>query len=121
MTDKPRIRIEIPSTRRGIDNREAYRKFVAEGDKKEEPQTPTTKPFEFRNPDVVAQDYVRIPQLGKIISRFEVQGYNNLRWENTHFKLHENGLYMPAFPEFMIHFCNVILSSTQKQRQKAII
>ena len=32
--DKPRLRIEIPTTRRGIDNREAYRKFVAEGDKK---------------------------------------------------------------------------------------
>ena len=41
MTDKPRIRIEIPSTRRGIDNREAYRKFVAEGDKTPDVPLPT--------------------------------------------------------------------------------
>ena len=34
--NKPRLRIEIPTTRRGIDNREAYRKFVEEGDKTSE-------------------------------------------------------------------------------------
>jgi hypothetical protein len=37
--NKPRIRIEIPAMRRGMDNREAYRKFVEEGEETPEPET----------------------------------------------------------------------------------
>ena len=42
------------------------------------------------------------------ISRFELPGYNNTKWEKEHFKLHENGLYMPTPSIFMKHFKNVV-------------
>ena len=52
-------------------------------------------------------DYVQIPNLNKIISKFELQGFNNLNYENTHFKLFENGLFMPDPALFMKHFLNI--------------
>ena len=106
--EKPRFRIEIPTMRRGIDNREAYRKFVEEGDKTTGAEPQTSQPVTFSNKSIVAHDYVQIPQSKKLISKFEVQGYNNMNWQDTHFKLNENGFYMPTVPLFMEHFVNVV-------------
>ena len=72
------------------------------------------QPFDVKNPNIISHDYVQIPQLKKIISAFELKNYNNLNWKNTHFRLHENGLYMPIIPEFMTHFQNVIQSYKSK-------
>ena len=69
------------------------------------------------NPNIVAHDYIQIPKLRKVISRLEVQGYNNLNWEDTHFKLNENGLYMPTIPLFMQHLMNVIEAYKSKGKK----
>ncbi len=68
-----------------------------------------TEPFDFQNPDIVSHDYIQIPQFqGEVISKFEIPGHNNLNFQDTHFKLHDNGLYMPEVPLFMQHFRNVV-------------
>ena len=43
-----------------------------------------------------------------LISPFELEGHNNMNYDDTHLKLHENGLYMPTPLIFMTHFKNVI-------------
>ena len=53
-------------------------------------------------------DYLQIPGTNQIISKFEILGYNNLNWNDTHFKLAENSLYMPTPRIFMSHFVNVV-------------
>jgi len=42
-----------------------------------------------------------------VISPFELAGYNNMNYDNTHFKLLENGLYMPTPQIFAAHIRNV--------------
>src|SRR3989344_436539 len=66
------------------------------------------EPVDFQNPDIVKHDYVQIPETGRLISKFELQGYNGMNWTDQNFKLHESGLYMPEVPEFMTHFKNVV-------------
>jgi hypothetical protein len=58
-------------------------------------------------------EYVQIPGTNKLISKFELEDYNNLNWNDTHFKLQENGLYMPNPAIFMTHFKNVVESQKQ--------
>ncbi len=53
-------------------------------------------------------EYLRIPGTNTIISKFELPDYNNLNWKETHFKLQENGLFMPTPNLFMPHFMNVV-------------
>ena len=77
---------------------------------KEETQKEKNEPFEFQNSEIVKSDYIQIPGTEKVISRFEVQGYNNMTWEDTHFKLQENGLYMQTIKLFTTHFMNVLNS-----------
>lgn len=60
------------------------------------------------SPVITRSDYIQVPGYSGIISKFEVQGDNNLNWQETHFKLHDNGLYMPTTPFFMTHFTNVV-------------
>ena len=74
----------------------------------------STQPFISNNQNIIKSDYVQIPQLNKIISKFELPNYNNLNWQNTHFKLHENGLLMPTIPEFMTYFNDVVASYKSK-------
>lgn len=81
-----------------------------------EEETPKEKkePFEFQNSEIVKSDYIQIPGTEKVISKFEVQGYNNMNWDDTHFKLQENGLYMPTIKLFTTHFMNVLNSYNSK-------
>jgi len=51
-----------------------------------------------------------------IISPFEVIGYNHLTYENTNFKLIENGLYMPPPRIFGTHFNNVLEAKQGKRK-----
>ena len=103
--EKPRI--IIPKVYGGISIDEAYEKIMA-GSPVPDTSIPENQAFEFKNPDIVGSDYIRIPGINRVISRFELAGYNNMNWQNTHFKLHDNGLYMPTIPEFMQHFLNVL-------------
>ncbi|MCR4327597.1 MAG: YhaI family protein [Nanoarchaeota archaeon] len=80
-----------------------------------EPKKKNPEPQNFQtSANIVKSDYIQLPQFNKLISKFELLGYNNLNWEDTHFKLHENGLYMPLIPEFMTHFKNVVLAYQSK-------
>ena len=93
MTDKPRIRIEIPTMRRGIDNREAYRKFVEEGDRMPEPEPQTHAS--------VAHDkegMIYVPSTNIYIAK--ERSHLGLNWNATHEALKSEGLRMPTIPEF---------------------
>jgi len=102
---------------KGTDGREELKRVLAEAPKENENNQSSDsniKPFQFKNPDIVKSDYIQIPGADKVISKFEVAGYNNLNWQGTHFKLQENGLYMPVVPLFMTHFMNVLNSYNSK-------
>ena len=62
------------------------------------------------------REYLQIPGTNTIISYLEAQGYNSLNWNDTHFKLSENGLYMPAPESFMKHFVNVLQAYQKKTK-----
>ena len=73
------------------------------------------------NAKINLSDYVNIGINGLygspvLISKFEMQGYNNLNYEKTHFKLLENGLYMPSPEIFMAHFNNVMNAYNRKSK-----
>lgn len=75
---------------------------------KESEKQNSSEPFSFKNPNITKSDYVQIPGTGRVISKYEVSGYNNMNWQNTNFKLQENGLYMPTPKLFTAHFMNVL-------------
>lgn len=97
----------IPTEFMGVSTEDAYKR-VLEGTPKSDTPEPDASPTTFNNSNIVRSDYIKIPETKEIISRFELPGYNNMNWENTNFKLHDNGLYMPTIPDFMKHFLNVI-------------
>ena len=73
------------------------------------------------NAKINLSDYVNIGINGLygspgLISKFELPGYNNLDYEKTHFKLLENGLYMPSPAIFMTHFNNVMNAYNRKSK-----
>src|SRR3989338_5796202 len=109
-------RIIIPDNFMGINTAEAYRKVMEESKKPETQIQDNLNPLAI-NPNFVKHDYVQIPGANRVISRFEVLGYNDLNWENTHFKLHDNGLYMPTIPLFMQYFMNVLNSYKSKGKK----
>ena len=103
--------IKIPREFAGINGKEAYERIMNEvsGEKdNSENKNSENGVFEFKNSNIVKSDYIQIPGTGKVISKYEIAGHNNLNWQDTHFKLHENGLYMPVIPLFSKHFVNVI-------------
>ena len=108
------MKLNIPTSFMGRDSREAYEKIMNEKEKPEASPIIPQSSFVFPNPNITKSDYLQIPNTGKVISKFELQGYNNLDWEKTHFKLQENGLYMPVIPLFINHFMNVINSYNSK-------
>ena len=120
MTNKPKI--TIPETFMGVQVAGAMERVLAK-EKSQEPAKGTAsgsvQPFEFSNKDINPRDYLQISQLNKIISKFELPGYNDMNWQDTHFKLHQNGIYMPTIPEFMTHFQNVI-DSYKSQGKKPL-
>ena len=56
--------------------------------------------------------YILIPSTNEFIAREET--HKNLTWENAHYALQEDGLYMPSPRAFMLHFLNVISASNGK-------
>jgi hypothetical protein len=105
--------IKIPTSFMGVDSKEAYERIMNRKEESEV-QNKTQPAFKFKNLNITKSDYIQIPETEKVISKFELSGYNNLTWEETHFKLHENGLYMPVIPLFMNYFINVLNSYNSK-------
>ncbi|MFC1682290.1 hypothetical protein ACFL0X_01595 [Nanoarchaeota archaeon] len=65
--------------------------------------------------EIDPKQFVKTPT-GELISLFELPGYNKLNWEQTHFKLADNGLYMPKPETFMPHFANVVDAFNRKSK-----
>ena len=83
------------------------------------------EPFKFRKSINFAHDFVQIPGLNKVISKYEVGGLERIKinekedgqkvefdkgmsWYEGHRRLQEKGLYMPTITEFISHFKNVV-------------
>jgi len=86
---------------------------------KEPDKTSTKSTKSTKNPDkspkpiqtktnITPSDYIQIPQTNIIISKFEIQGLNNLNYEQTHKKILKQGLHMPTPKTFMSHFSNIL-------------
>jgi hypothetical protein len=64
--------------------------------------------------DIDRSEYLKVPGVTGInggpvlVSKYELQGFNNLNYEGTHRKLIGGGLYMPPPGIFMPHFKNVV-------------
>ena len=86
----------------GIDTQEAYRKVMAEPEEEKKPER--TNPLSIKA-NINAKDYIRIPGSNTVISRNEL--HKGLNWENTHYALADNGLFMPPPSLFMPFYINV--------------
>jgi len=64
------------------------------------------------NANIDPSEYVRIPSTDILIARKEK--FQNLNWEDTHYKLAENGLFMPAPALFIKYFSDVISAREKK-------
>ncbi|MDD5133046.1 MAG: hypothetical protein PHD81_03055 [Candidatus Nanoarchaeia archaeon] len=76
---------------------------------KKEPEiiTPNTQ---FNTDDFIQLDIDGLYGNKALISPYELQGFNNLNYNNTHEKLIANGLYMPT-PEIFMHFFMKIINA----------
>jgi hypothetical protein len=110
--EKPRI--IFPKIIFGVPVEGAMERVLA-GQPTPQPEPEASVPI--NNPNIVNSDYIKIPQIGKAISRLELPDYNNLNWQDTHFKLHDNGLYMPSPATFMQHFMNVLEAYKSKGKK----
>ena len=93
MTNKPRI--EIPKTWAGIDTREAYRKFVEEGDRTPEPEPSVNA--SGKNLD----GFVYNPLTNLYMAK--ERSHLGLNWNQTHKALNSEGKRMPTIPEFRLY------------------
>ena len=114
MTNK--LNIKIPKTFMGLPVEGAMERILEKerSQSQEQPDDSKNQPFQVNNPNIVSHDYIQIPQLKRLISTYELKDYNNMNWQDTHFKLQETGLLMPTIPEFMTHFINVVKSYQSK-------
>ena len=110
--------------------RDAEERKRQEGEQRNKPEdssTQTTSPVSDTTTNQPLQvnsdlkDYIQVGMAGihgvqVVISPFELQGYNNLNYEKTHFKLLENGLYMPTPRIFMKHFNNLLEAKEGKRK-----
>src|SRR3989344_2687441 len=87
----------------GIDTREAYERLLREedSDKNKKPE------FQLINAraNINQQDYIRVPNTDTLISRAEQ--HKGLDWNNAHYNLADNGLFMPTPALFLPYFVNV--------------
>lgn len=98
--------MKLPDKIFGVDTGEAYKKFL-EGTRQSK-RTPDENredsPLEVKT-NLVLHDYIRIPGTNIIIGRETVN--KNLTWENIHYALADNGLFMPTPALFTTYFMSV--------------
>src|SRR6056297_1927976 len=119
--------LKLPDEFEGINGKEAYERILAEAEKqkynkeqeeKREQSQNNQEPIDFQNPNITKHDYIQIPGHNKVISKYELQGYNNLNWRQQHFKLQDNGLYMPTPKIFIDHLLNVVDVYNSNEKKK---
>ena len=106
---KHEIKPLVPVSTEGL---EETARALLEGKPEESDESSQGAPF-HTNAQIELSDYVQVGIKGLfgnpvLISKFELPGHNNLNYEKTHFKVFENGLYMPTPAIFMKYFINVI-------------
>jgi len=113
------MKTKIPDKFMGISTKEAYESFVERTKNKELDKDETkdvTKSLSVPA-DIKLEDYIQIPNTyNLVISKYEPDEFKGLKWEETHFKLHENGLFMPSPALFMPYFLNVIEAHKGKRK-----
>src|SRR3989344_4990651 len=87
----------------GIDTREAYERLLREEDSGKN-KKPEFQPINVRA-NINQQDYIRVPNTDTLISRAEQ--HKGLDWNNAHYNLADNGLFMPTPALFLPYFVNV--------------
>lgn len=98
---------KIPDKLFGIKVEGAYERFLEKAEKEKaddkiiEPKAQVIRTRANINPS----DYIQIPGTSSLISKSE--SYKGKKWDETHYVLAENGLYMPTPSLFMMHFLNV--------------
>jgi len=99
--------MKLPKTFMGAEVKGAYQNYLDRQKNKTEQETPVKQPLSVQA-NIDRADYVNIPNTNIIIAKFEPDKYKEIDWEGTHFKLAENGLYMPPPALFMFYFVSVI-------------
>jgi len=86
----------------------AYEKFLKSSKKSSAKKKKKTSKRKILTPaDIKGEDYIQIPNTNSLIARVEVKDYKGKTWDETHYALAENGLYMPTPNLFMNHFLYV--------------
>ena len=100
--------MKLPDRIFGISTQEAYKKYLEESKQKKETSKVTSKqsgqPLEIKA-TITLSDYIQIPNTNKLISKEEI--HKGLTWEDTHYALADNGLFMPSPALFMPYFLTV--------------
>lgn len=96
--------MKLPRTVFGVDTSKAYEDYVA-GAKQKTATKPNINQGLNVNPNINGQDYIRIPNTNIVIAKQE--SYKGLKWEQTHFALAENGLFMPTPALFVPYFLSI--------------
>ena len=95
--------MNLPKTVFGVNTEKAYENYAAGAVKK------ASKPGAHQglnvNASINGQDYIRIPNTKILIAKQE--SYKGMKWEETHFALAENGLFMPTPALFMPYFLSI--------------
>ncbi len=104
---------KIPDNFMGKPVEGAMEKVLANQTAKSQPQSQSSPEQSVNVPaNINPADYVRIPGTTTLISKYEQ--FKGLKWEPTHFKLAENGLFMPTPALFMPYFLNVVKAHEKK-------
>ena len=94
---------KLPNRIFGKSTEGAYEKFLARAEKVNETNSSrkTLAPA-----DIQGDKYIQISGTSALIAKKEI--YKGKKWDETHYALADNGLYMPTPELFMKHFLNVM-------------
>ena len=95
--------MKLPDKIFGIETSKAYQDYLERAEKKEESKGHSER-LNIRA-DINPEDYIRIPNTNVVIARQETN--KGLKWEDTHYALADNGLFMPTPDLFMPYFIQV--------------
>ena len=98
---------------------QAYKDYLARTRDEGKKVGKTKKPKQAITPldvpsNINKSDYIVIPNTNIVISNYELFKQDKLNWENSHYKLAENGLWMPNAELFMPYFLKVKEASEGK-------
>ena len=97
----------------GQNTEEAYKLLLKQLEDSKNVKTTTPKTQSIQAPaNINPAEYITIPSSNILISKEQM--FNNLNFENTHYKLAENNLFMPTPAIFMPYYSSVIQAKQRK-------